>query len=148
MHLPWPSRAPKSAAYLGGTARLHALHALAALQMHQPATAELIRKTDEQTDALLRQKKLLQAMACFHRLHSAAHQRAPAPAVPMDARVRTNPVALARRTRHRGRVSGTLCGYTKAARVVGAVADVTQDGNVRQCALRTGRRRQHQRAAR
>jgi hypothetical protein len=49
---------------------------LAALQMHQPATAELIRKTDEQTDALLRQKKLLQAMACFHRLHSAAHQRA------------------------------------------------------------------------
>ena len=58
---------------LGGTARLHALHALAALQMHQPATAELIRKTDEQTDALLRQKKLLQAMACFHRLHSAAH---------------------------------------------------------------------------
>ena len=51
---------------LGGTARLHALHALAALQMHQPATAELIRKTDEQTEALLRQKKLLQAMACFH----------------------------------------------------------------------------------
>lgn len=75
MHLPWPSRA-RVQPTLGGTARLHALHALAALQMHQPATAELIRKTDEQTDALLRQKKLLQAMACFHRLHSAAHQRA------------------------------------------------------------------------
>jgi hypothetical protein len=75
---------------------------MAALQMHQPATAELIRKTDEQTDALLRQKKLLQATACSHppALHGALASAGPA--IPMDACVRINQSRCTGwRTRHR-----------------------------------------------
>ena len=81
MQLPWPSRAPMLECSLSRRYGKAACTArMAALQMHQPATAELIRKTDEQTDALLRQKKLLQAMACFH--PSPALRGAPASAGP------------------------------------------------------------------
>ena len=91
--------------------------------MHQPATAELIRKTDEQTDALHRQKKLLQAMACFHRLHSAAHSRA------LARRFRWTRVCESIPLHWLG-APGTESGYRALSAAIGcatgAVANVTQ----------------------